>query len=219
MREELLTQYDQLAQFLALFFGSNCEVVVHEITEENSGIYSIYNNGVSGRNVGDPLTRFSLKLIEDGTYKNKSFIVNYEGKSKDTNKIIRSATFFIKDKHNHLVGMLCINHDISLYKQVSDTVLGLVNLHVGADSDTSVADALLSYSEDISETIPEIIEKVLFELDIDLNDKLETAEKIQIISILQNKGIFNVKGAIPEVAKTLNISEPSIYRYLANLKK
>ena len=40
-----------------------------------------------------------------------------------------------------------------------------------------------------------------------------------IVKELQKQGIFLLKGAVKEVAKALNTSEPSIYRYLQNLSQ
>jgi len=39
------------------------------------------------------------------------------------------------------------------------------------------------------------------------------------VDILNQKGIFMLKGAVSEVAKQLHCSEPSIYRYLNILNK
>ena len=39
-------------------------------------------------------------------------------------------------------------------------------------------------------------------------------EKIRVVKYLQDKGTFKVKGAIALVADKLDVSEPTIYRYL-----
>ncbi|EIR5586132.1 helix-turn-helix domain-containing protein, partial [Campylobacter jejuni] len=49
--------------------------------------------------------------------------------------------------------------------------------------------------------------------------QLSIAQKEEIAEKLYEKGIFNIKGAVPIVAKFLKISEPSVYRYLKKFKK
>ena len=51
---------------------------------------------------------------------------------------------------------------------------------------------------------PELLDQV------DLN--IDT--KINIVKELNEQGIFNIKGSVAEVAKKLNISESSVYRYI-----
>ena len=44
--------------------------------------------------------------------------------------------------------------------------------------------------------------------------RLKVEEKIRVVKYLQDKGTFKVKGAIALVADKLDVSEPTIYRYL-----
>ncbi|MCH3904411.1 MAG: helix-turn-helix domain-containing protein [Lactobacillus sp.] len=50
------------------------------------------------------------------------------------------------------------------------------------------------------------------------NMLLSPKQKEKLISELHIKGVFSVKGSVQKVAKILRISEPTIYRYLRNLK-
>ena len=43
------------------------------------------------------------------------------------------------------------------------------------------------------------------------------AEKITVIQTLYDKGVFLIKGAVPEVAQALFCSEATVYRYLSKL--
>ena len=45
-------------------------------------------------------------------------------------------------------------------------------------------------------------------------ERLKVEEKIRVVKYLQDKGTFKVKGAIALVADKLDVSEPTIYRYL-----
>ena len=47
---------------------------------------------------------------------------------------------------------------------------------------------------------------------------MTTDEKTQIMKALDECGIFNIRGSVQEVAKKLQMSEPSIYRYIKKIK-
>ncbi|NLM65888.1 MAG: hypothetical protein GX180_01735, partial [Enterococcus sp.] len=38
--------------------------------------------------------------------------------------------------------------------------------------------------------------------------------KVEIVRNLNEKGVFQIKGAVARVSEILNISEPSVYRYI-----
>ena len=73
------------------------------------------------------------------------------------------------------------------------------------------------------EKLENSIEDILCEyLDFTLlhSDKpLRLRQRENAVQVLFDKGIFNIKGAIPMVAKYLKISEPSVYRYLKTIKE
>ncbi|THA03535.1 helix-turn-helix domain-containing protein, partial [Rodentibacter pneumotropicus] len=141
----------------------------------------------------------------------------------DSNKLIRGSTYFIKNG-DKLEGILCINHDTSELVDTMSKLISLENLGVfvnllGIDS----AFAEMEESEIISqEKLENSVEDILSEyIDLTLLDSdksLTLRQKENSIRVLFEKGIFNIKGAVPFVAKYLRISEPSVYRYLKNIK-
>ena len=48
-------------------------------------------------------------------------------------------------------------------------------------------------------------------------DRLTQEEKMEIMDILNRKGVFLLKGSVSHVAQALHSSEASIYRYLGKL--
>ena len=61
----LLKAFCPVVDCIADLFGSNCEVVLHDITQPEKSIVKIRNGHVTGRKVGDPLTDLGLKMIKD----------------------------------------------------------------------------------------------------------------------------------------------------------
>ena len=50
-------------------------------------------------------------------------------------------------------------------------------------------------------------------------ERLSLEERISIIQELNDNGLFLLKGGIPALAASLDVSEPTVYRYLSKIKK
>ncbi len=66
LSDEKLTFLTQIAKGLAGQFGENCEVVIHQINEDNinNSIVSIENGHVSSRHLGDGTFSSSLRSLK-----------------------------------------------------------------------------------------------------------------------------------------------------------
>lgn len=207
--------YRKIVRFLGLALGNNYEVVLHILSDEGYYIGEIVNNHVSGRNEGAPLTNLALEKIRSGHYYEHDYILNYKVSVKG-NKIINGSTFYIKDEDSNLLGLLCINADYSKYKTIAQEVLHLMNVDAEAlvnledEEEESNENYIEVLSNDIEEVISSIIDPSL------LNDQITLSKeaRIEIVEQLEQKGVFQLKGAIGKVAQLLNISEPTVYRYL-----
>lgn len=215
-------QYVAMANFLGKVLGPDYEIALHEINSDNKSIIAIVNESISGRKVGAPLTELALEMIKDRVYEKCNYVLNYKGVSK-SGKTLRSSTFFIKDGNGNLIGMLCINFDDSRYKDISRQILNLSNPlpdDCGSDPLVSLQNTFASAEESFPESIGEITDSVIKNSlpnnDIS-TDRLTQAEKLHIVDILNQKGIFLLKGAVSQVAKQLCCSEPTVYRYLNTL--
>lgn len=223
VRQAILDSYSVLVDFLADLLGSSCEVVLHEIEDGVSRIKKIRNSQISGRKKG-------WKTDEVGTRISSQeqpidYVVNnYENSS--TGLEIKTNSFFIHTPGGELIGMLCVNIDLSLpllAKNWLDDFLGNLSAsshskqiapeRIGpapSASGTGEKDMFKSLSRDI---IGDVIKKH----GIPVN-RMTPEERIDILKDLKSRGVFRIKYAVREVAQSLNISEPSVYRYLKELK-
>lgn len=217
MNEEEKELFIKLTHFLGHVLGRRYEVVLHTISPEGSYIAAIVNNHISGRTIHSPLTEFASNLIQEKTYLKEDYLCNYKA-STNNNKTLQGSTFFIKKKQK-LVGILCINHDNTEMKNAISKILEIEQI---SDFGTIVESSNISIKESNVENLSLNIEDILAQY-VDLNYlksgfMLTSTQKNDIIEKLYNKGIFNIKGVIPIVAKLLKTSEPSIYRYLKKIK-
>ena len=71
MTEQLLSQYTRLVDFLGRVLGPDYEIILHEILPEQSRVAAIANGGISGRDVGAPITDAALRMIIQKQYESK----------------------------------------------------------------------------------------------------------------------------------------------------
>ena len=74
MTEQLLLHYTRLVEFLGHVLGPDYEIILHEILPEQSRVAAIANGGISGRDVGAPITNAALRMIMQKQYESNNYI-------------------------------------------------------------------------------------------------------------------------------------------------
>lgn len=215
----LMEHYKKIVYFLGNILSPNCEIVLLDLRNNKNCITAIANGHISGRAIGAPITNLELQIISTNTWKDSNSQCNYFGSTKDNNPL-RSSSYFIKD-NNELLGMLCINIDVSPYEQLSNSILQMACANY-CDSPLELMDNLSLHHEDLTNTLSDTIDTV-FKENIDLSsvpvNRLTQEEKISIVAALHKNGVFHMKGAVANVAERLHCSEATIYRYLNKISK
>jgi len=213
--DDILKKYKVICEFISKCFGENVEVMLHDLRDiDHSGI-KIYNNHVSRRSEGAPMTQFGINLLENKIFEKEKFVTNYKGMT--SGKILRSSTLFIKDDNENLIGMLCVNVDITNYISMSKELSNLAYYGIGEDDfkdANNVADFPTSVMEMIKDFVSDYVSRAGYNI-----QRLTKEEKTEIIQALNENGLFELKGGLAQIAKMLNISEPTLYRYLNEIKK
>ncbi len=225
MNRTMLKQYTKLVEFLGLVLGPTYEITLHDVHGKQSTIVAIVNGGISGRDLDSPPTAMALRAVEDNAG-GLDYRTNYNGLA-GADRALRSSTFYIKDKNDDLVGMLCINFDDSKFQDLSNQLFQLIHPDVYIEDSIVIrSDVLESLNEADTERFGDsmtsaansVIEEVLSEGDIPV-ERLSQSEKIRIIAQLDQRGIFRLKGAVAHVSKELHSSPASIYRYLSKVRQ
>lgn len=225
MNRTMLKQYTKLVEFLGLVLGPTYEITLHDIHGKQSTIVAIVNGFISGRDLDSPPTAMALRAVADNA-EGLDYRTNYNGLA-GASHTLRSSSFYIKDKNDDLVGMLCINFDDSKFQELSSQLFQLIHPDVYMEDNIVIrSDVLESLDEEDTERFGDsmtsaansVIEEVLSEGDIPV-ERLSQAEKIRIVAQLDQRGIFRLKGAVAHVSKELHSSPASIYRYLAKVRQ
>lgn len=181
--------------------------MVHDVTDPDHSLIAICNGG-SGREIGNPMTDLAREVADHGACNNADYLVNYAGKSKKVEFL--SSIFYIKNQ-DRLIGMLCINKDITAVQELNGTVQRLMdrfNLRAAPESE---------YSEAPDDPLPAVVYTRIAETIAQSGippARMSRREKVQVVHQLDESGVTLMKGAIAEIARQLSISVPTVYRYL-----
>lgn len=215
---EYLQSFIPLIDFLAELLGKNSEIVLHDLTNLDSSILAIRNNYITKREVGAPATDYVLRTLKQGINENLDYTVGYREVSNRDHKQLHSASYYLRFK-GELVGMICVNTDESVFKELSksiDTLEVLLRTYRKQDSEQHSA-----IPESFSRSIEEMAQNTVMDVSISKGvpvERFKQEDKFDVIEALYDSGFFLLKGAVPEIAKILKISEPTVYRYLQNVK-
>lgn len=225
----ILDIYKGLVPFLGESLGKDCEVVLHDFREPGHSVIAIANGNISGRHVGAPATDFILKLLQRDKKNHQQSVTNYYGKSFNGHTL-RSSTYFIHDEQGESIGALCLNYDVQHYVEVRKQLDQLILMYPAKRIDENKGDIFsddihsrkVEISESMYPTVDDVIQNLIqralepFETE---TGRLSLVERISIVEELYKNGLFVLKGSVYALAKVLEVSEPTIYRYLNRVKK
>lgn len=206
--------YIPIVKFIAAICGPRCEVALHYLDDINHSIIAIENGYITGRKVGDGLVDLALGSVLDKSNKDKAFIANIYGNSPD-NKRLRMSGYFIRDEDEEMIGLLNVTVDISDYiwmKNILERELMMTEgngtaLPLGA-SDSK------QHALSAAEMVDLVCNQAMEQLGFTDPRKMRKADKMKVIAMLNDRNLFAMKGIIKLTAKKLEISEPSVYRYV-----
>ncbi|QRG66615.1 helix-turn-helix transcriptional regulator [Brevibacillus choshinensis] len=205
----IIASYIPVVEGLARTFGEHCEVVLHDLTGDfSSTIIAIHNGHISGRQVGSPITNLALQSLRSAKDSDEDFDLNYRN---DTikGKQIKSSSIFIKDEQGAIIGSLCINLDIT-HLAKAQAMLGSM---MAVEDKRGAQKTEENFAPTVGILMEQIIEDCLKRTGKPIA-LLQKEEKIQFIHLLDEMGLFLIKGAVQHVADLLDVSKFTIYNYL-----
>ncbi|KOP82327.1 hypothetical protein AN957_12665 [Cytobacillus solani] len=195
------------ADMLVKMFGSRCEVAVHDFSDLKKSLIHIAGN-VTGREIGSPITDLVLKELAKQK-RDIEDIPNYKTQSKKGN-IMKSATIFLRDHEDKVIGALCLNYDISLLMQFGGEIEEFINF----DEQQAKSENFFTSVQDVTH---EMVEQVLHGFK-KAPSLMSLDEKVECVRQLEEKGTFLIKGATDYVASVLGVSKFTVYNYLQKIR-
>ena len=205
---DLLRAFIPTANAIAGTFGNECEVVIHDLTTPENSVVYVSNGIVTGRRPGQSFDHLVRQVLLNKDFRNDN-VVNYTFSTED-GRLIKSSSALIRDQQQEVVGMICINFDITNWKKIQSAInqfLSVTNEKIEKEVDVN---------QDVMSIIDEIIHNIVGERDL---KDIKRRDAIDLVRFMDEKGIFLVKGTIDKIANLLGVSKVTIYSYLDEAKK
>ncbi len=207
--------YARLAHAIATQFGTNCEVVVHDLETDDPerSIVAIENGHVTGRSVGDGPSHVVLEAAKAGKLHKLDDRLAYLTKTDD-GRILRSTTVFIRNDAGEVIGILGVNYDITIISAAARALNGLTGYHADEKEDESKAEPIV---RNVADLLDDLIEQ-----SVALVGKpaalMSKDERVRAIGYLNDTGAFLITKSGPKVCKYFGISKYTLYSYLDEAK-
>ena len=202
-RDEAFEFLDRTARGIAEMFGSSCETLVHDMGVPSHPILSIYNGHVSGREVGSTMDILGTAKELDHDALVTDFVNLYA--TTPSGQQVKSSTFhLIGDGFNLALG---INFDYSSLVYANRILVDLMS----AEADLQSA---MWHGGD--SRLADIFDECLTAVGKPVN-ALNKRDRMKIIALLDQKNAFSFRKSVPFVAKRLQVSRYTVYKYLGEL--
>lgn len=201
----ILASYFPVVDGIAALLGEHCEIVLHSLEFlEHSAIY-IVNGHNTDRKIGSPITNRALKSLHN--MHNDSVSKPYFTRAKG-GVLMKSITIAIRNGKQHVIGLICININLDVpVSQFLHSFMATQETENNVNFASSVEDL-------VAHTIETTIEEIQWDSNVANNNKNR-----QIVASLYEKGIFDIKDSINQVADRLNISRHTVYLYIRQIKQ
>lgn len=204
--DPILKSYFPIADIIAGTFGRECEVAVHDLEQPDRSVVYVANGQVTGRKEGQSFDHLVKNVLLSNKFKDDR-VINYTFESPNGKKI-RSSSALIRNGNHDVVGMLCINYDVTRYELMKES---LESFWGTPEQDHVVEEP----EQNVLEIIDDLILKIIGSAEI---KNLPRKRLIELVKFMDDKGIFLVKGAIDKVAELMGVSKVTIYSYLDEAK-
>ena len=201
--EKILIKF---CDFISHLMGPQTEVVLHDRTGK---ILWITGGEITGRAVGQQEQPSAMEMIaRQQAAEGSDFCTGYKSFSRKGTPL-RSSSLFFRDEKGALDYVLCVNQDISAYVDLQEMLSAFIGDRPEVQRVQPVNDSL----DDV------VMKMILGEIARLKPSDLESKEdKLRLIARLNEKGIFGARGAVGTVCELLHIAQPTLYKYLQELR-
>lgn len=205
----ILKSYCSTLKGLGDYLGEGYEIVLHSLEDFEHSVIYIDHGEHTGRTPGAPITDKALdilaKINKNGSICETYYSFNSKGEP------LKSTTIAIKGEGDKIIGLLCMNYymNTSFYDFVHSFVPKEEKV---IENKEFIVETFASSVDDmILSTLNTVREQVYNDVNISSSNKNK-----EIINILYNKGIFQIKDSVTKIAELLNISKNTVYLHLRN---
>lgn len=207
--QDKFTHFRQIADSIVTMFGSNCEVAVHDLSDLNHSLIHLAGN-ITDRKRGAPATDLLIREITKNG-EECADILNYST-TTTSGRSLKSSTIFLKNDDGEIYGAFCINFDTTELFNASQLLANLIKVEETGGQKTSE-----TFVQSASQTIDEIFKQTICEIGKQ-PVSMTTQERIDMVARLKEKGVFQMKGAVRQIAAHSGVTKFTIYNHLKEIQ-
>lgn len=209
-KRELMDLLSRIGDAITRLMGKNCEIAIHDFYDMNASL--VYLKGeVTGRKIGAPVSSELFRLLNKYGDKMEDR-VNYRMRLQG-GRIVRSSTTFIRNEVGTPIGCFCVNYDVTELLNMRDMLQGFALF----EEQTQTADSGGIPESSSTDFIDAIVEQAVTSLGKQ-PAYMSRAERVEMVRMLENSGVFRLKGAVEYVARVMGVTRFSVYNYLKEIK-
>ena len=209
-----LTLLKQMAKALAVQFGKDCEVVIHDLTRKSLGKSIVYieNGHITNRKIGDGPSRIVLETMK----KDPAKIHDHLGylTRTDDGKTLKSSTIFVRDEENGPIRYIfAINYDITNLIYCQDVLRSFIQ----ENAEPSTSTLYQKKPEKIQTNVASILDDLIAQSVAIIGKPVSLMtkdEKISAIQFLNDSGAFLITKSGDKVSQYFGISKYTLYSYI-----
>lgn len=226
---ESVLRYIKLIDFLSKVLDKDYELVLFSFrkNKKKGNIIAIRNGYISGRKLGDEILPEGLFALNQNVFKYQNAVVNYDVHAPNGNHLICSS-LLTRDEEDKPICLFNINRLMAegelsaadrqrLSVKTNALFDSLVTTNLCTTVSASSQETPTSLGTTTKRTIHEQFKAATMQISGgSTNDpsRLSVQERISVVAILKQHGVFQLRDAVTVAADYLKCSTPTIYRYL-----
>lgn len=207
----ILNLLEQIAYGITTQFGTNCEIVIHDLRKKDieSSIVYIENGHMKNRVADKGPSEFILKALHENP-DNPVDQLAYLTKLNN-NRILKSSTMYIRGENHRVEYIFCLNYDITGLLAIDESLRALTDIpYKKSPSPPKIAQNVNDLLDELIEQSVKLVGKPVSLMTKD--------DKVKAIQYLNSCGAFLITKSGDKVSKYFGISKFTLYSYMDSSK-
>ncbi|AMK31588.1 helix-turn-helix transcriptional regulator [Pseudomonas mosselii] len=213
-RQLTLTVLQATLQALGSVVPRNVEILLHDLEHPEHSVVAIVNGHLSGRRVGSPILAapeqdqgFKALMQASADQQGCAPVVLPDYPTTLKGRSLRSATAIFRDRDGLPFASLCVNTDV--------TGLEAAMAFLQHFQPLGAAPAPADEAADMTALMAGIIQDALQRSG---QGRMNKQAKVEAVRLMQERGLFIVKGGVEKAAEALGVTRYTVYNYLEQLR-
>ena len=212
--DQKLDLLKQIAHGMCAQFGSNCEIVIHDLHNNKleSSVVFIENGNISNRKLGDGPSGVVLETLSKDPEKIHDRF-SYLTQTED-GRILKSSTMYIRDDDGSIGYIFSLNYDITALLTIDNAISSLVQTEADTEKEKDTDDKKpQTITHNVNELLDKLIEQAIAQVGKPVA-LMTKDDKVAIVQYLNNAGAFLITKSGDKIASLLGISKFTLYSYM-----